>query len=236
MFSLIIRWESNLGQVCTQHIKQYIKAKIEEEMLNGENYIEINFLHLTFTYNDEPYNLLRFSKSFPTSQIEGWVDLRGVDLHGIKLNSCCLVNCMFSLANFKGGNFQQIKLVNTNFVGANFENARLVMINADKDSTFNGINAKNAFINAMDFNDNILEDRGIIFSEISYWILLKWSFLNIFNRFNFDEERKQTIFLANSINQVSRPELTKFTSYVKWFQYVYKMVSGLEKGVRSILY
>lgn len=228
LFGLIVRWESDLGEVCTKKLREYINNKIEEGRLHRVDYIKIDFADFKFIYNGILYNLERFCQSFPTSEIYGWADLRGINLQGIRIDSCCFVNCMFFLANFKGSSLQQLMLINTNFGSANFENARLTLIKADDESTLNGINAKNAFINAINFNDKLLGDNAIRFNEVSYWVLLKWSFLYLINRFDPNEERRQTIFQANSIKHVTAPELAGFVNYVKWFQYIYKTVYGHE--------
>lgn len=234
IFGLAVRWESHLGKVCRQKVKDYLllkNSKRYERKYEGFapfEYTVIDFTDFTFEYKGVHYNLESFAKSFPTSQISGLADLRGIDLQGIQLDSCIIVNCMFAYADFKDSHFQQLQWRNTNFTNSDFTNARFYSVRMDEHSSINGVNFTNAFINAIDFNDKNLGDNPIKFNKISYWELLKLSMINLFRPVKDPEIRKHTLFQTNSITGINNSELIPLAYYIKWFQHVYRMVHRYE--------
>ncbi len=228
IFSLHVRWESEIGKVFIEEIKKYIEQKqkdrrdkISSDLKKGLynfHFAIIDFSDFKFEYNNVVYNIVTFVKLFPTSQITGLTDLRGINLDTIRLDSCIIRNCFFAEASFKNSSFQQLEFKNANFVNANFENSRFVAIRFDNKSTFNGANFKNAFINAIDLNDQNLGDRPLELTKVSYFKLLEWSVINLFRPIKNLENRNQTIFLANTTNGITKPDLIEFKKYVNWFQ------------------
>jgi uncharacterized protein YjbI with pentapeptide repeats len=234
VFGLHIRWESEIGKVCTVEIEKYLKQKQKERSdkmtedfkkgIINFYFSIIDFTDFQFQYENQTYNLTTFAQLFPTSQMTGLANLRGINLDNIHLDSCLIKNCFFADASFRNSSFQQLILENTNFVSANFEDSRFSGIRFDKKSTFNGANFKNAFVNAIDLNDDNLSDRPLEFTKLGYFTLLWWSIVNLFRPIKDLKKRNQTIFLANQTNDITRPELIEFKKYVNWFQYIYKKV------------
>lgn len=234
VFGLLIRWESEIGKICTDEIVKYLKQKQKERSdkmtadykkgIVNFYFAVVDFTDFQFRFDNKTYNLTTFAQLFPTSQMTGLANLGGINLDNIHLDSCLIKNCFFADASFRNSSFQQLTFENTNFVSANFENSRFSGIRFDKKSTFNGANFRNAFVNAIDLNDDNLSDRPLELTKIGYFTLLKWSIVNLFRPIKDSKERNQTIFLANQTNGLTRPELIEFKKYVNWFQYIYKKV------------
>ena len=239
VFGLHIRWESAIGKSCTTEIRNYIEQKqkersdkMSEDFKSGIvnfYYAAIDFTDFQFQFENKIYNLISFALLFPTSQLSGQANLRGINLDNIHLGSCVIRNCSFADASFRNSSFHQLVLENTNFVSANFENSRFLAIRFDKNSTINGANFKNAFVNAIDINDDNIGDRPLELTKVSYFTLLWWSIVNLFRPIKGSKNQKQSIFLANQTNGITRPELMEFKKYIDWFQYVYKKVYRLKQ-------
>ncbi|MEJ7681942.1 MAG: hypothetical protein WKG06_29645 [Segetibacter sp.] len=100
-FSLLVRWESEIGKECSKAVRQFIIGKQDENRkakntlykqgLHTFTFAEIDFNTFTFIYQNQEYNLQSFSSLFSTSQITGWCDLRGINLCGIKINDSILL-------------------------------------------------------------------------------------------------------------------------------------------------
>ncbi|AZA91772.1 voltage-gated potassium channel [Chryseobacterium nakagawai] len=229
LFGKIVRWESEIGKICTEEIRKYLKNKVNSVFIENTHLCEISFTDFAFLYQGKSYTLQDFSNIFPTSKINGKADLIGVNLENIQIYNACIINCMFYSANFNNSDFQDVTLVETSFLNSSFKKARLVMIKAYNGSTLSGINVSGSYVHAIVLDEAVLGINGMEFTEISYFKLLWWSCFNIFSRLEFNSKGEQTTFYANSISQGSSTELIKFIEYVKWFQYVYKMLHKSER-------
>lgn len=233
-FSLLVRWESEIGKECSKAVRQFIIKKQDEnrEASNRQykqgihtfTFAEIDFNTFTFIYWNQEYNLQSFSSLFTTSQITGWSDLRGVNLCDIKINDSILKNAFLSQSNFSNSNLQQLQFENMNFVKANFYNARLVSIKLDKSSTFSNANFRNAFLNAITLTDKILGD-GIEINEISYCSLLK----KALTKKKINTERNHTEFLLVETKDVSNYDLQSLKIYIEWYMTILRKIRDSKK-------
>lgn len=238
LFSLLVRWQSELGITCSKAVREFINLRQKENIQLGNTlrkegnfsftYATIDFTTFSFNFNNQEYNLSKFNKSFQTSQASGIADLRGIDLNGIVINNSLLKNAFLSQSNFSNSNLQQLKFENINFVAANFYNARLVSVSLDKDSTFSNANFSNAFLNAITLTDNILGE-GIEFNEISYFSLLKNAFLK--NKQGI--QRTHTEFLLVDTKDISNYDLISFRNYLEWYMTVSKKIRYSKNGLKK---
>ncbi len=243
-FSLLVRWESEIGKECSKAIRQFIAIK-QTENIQARNilhrqgmysikFAEIDFNTFTFNYQQQEYNLKSFSALFSTSQITGFADLRGINLNGISINDSVLKNGFLAQCNFSNSNLQQVQLENINFVKANFYNARLVSIRLDKESTFSNANFKNAFLNAIKFTDKILGD-GIEINEISYFSLIKKSLF----KEKHGDKRNHTEFLMVDTKDITSYDLVSLKKYTEWYMTVSRKIRDSKHNYRqrlSIIY
>lgn len=234
LFSLLVRWESPLGRACSTEIREFIDLKQRENIqLRNSLYKEgkysfiyaiIDFFAFSFTFNNELYTLSKFNESFPTSQISGLADLRGIDLNGININDSILKNAFFALSNFSNCKLQQLHFENMNFVSANFKNAILTSIILDESSTFSNATFDNAFLNNIDLTDKILSG-GISIKEISYFELLKKA-LTIEVQY---DKRNHTEFLFVNTKEISSYDLLSFKKNIEWYMTISRKISDSKK-------
>lgn len=243
-FSLLVRWESEIGKECSKAIRKFIEIKQSENIkartilhrqgVNSIKFAEIDFNTFTFSYQNQEYNLNSFSALFSTSQVSGFADLRGINLNNISINDSILKNGFFAQGDFSNSNLQQVQLENINFVKANFYNARLVLIKLDKNSTFGNANFKNAFLNAIILTDNILGD-GIEINEISYFSLIKKSLLNE----KHSNKRNHTEFLMVDTKDITNYDLADLKNYTEWYMTVSRKIRDSKHNYRqrfSVIY
>jgi uncharacterized protein YjbI with pentapeptide repeats len=223
IFSLAVRWESDIGVYCLNAIKLFIRT-IQDKNTQERNELHkqgmvsfdkavIDFQNLRFYYQGKEYDLQKFSVLFETSQIFGRADLRGIDLSGIRIGSALIRNAFFSYSNFSNSVLQQIELVNTNFVRANFFNARLALVRLDDNSTFSNANFSNAFLNAIDFTDKNISEH-IIYNEIPYFTLLAKT-VGIERK-----NRNHTEFALIDTKSISDFSLENHKRYIQWYMNV----------------
>jgi Pentapeptide repeats (8 copies) len=149
IFDLQVRWRSAIGKACIEDLRSYIEQSKEQYLLEGSRrgqlgdftftWAKLDFNDFTFHFDGQIYNFESLANTFPTSQIGGWHDLRGIPLDGIHLTNSMLIGLNCSSASFIGSNFQQIKFHQCNFSFANFDNSRFVMIRHDEDTALGGI-------------------------------------------------------------------------------------------------
>lgn len=234
-FSLLIRWESEIGKECTKAIRQFIadkqagnieaRNKLHKEGTHSFTFAEIDFTTFIFSYNNQNFNLQSFSSMFATSQISGWSDLRGINLSDINIKDSKLKNAFLAQSNLSNSNLQQIQLENVNFVKANFKNARLVSIRLDENSSFSNANFNNAFLNAIILTDHILGDR-IEINEISYFDLLKKA---IFTE-KHNTKRNHTEFLLVDTKSVISHDLQSLKKYTEWYMSISRQIRDSKKN------
>ena|GEM_PF-3585657 len=138
IFDLQVRWRSAMGKACIEDLKSYIEQLQEQARLESSRRYQPGDLNLvfakldlndfTFHYDEQEYNIKAVADTFPTSQIGGWHDLRGIHLDGIRLVNSILIGLNFSNASFVGASLQQVRTVHCNFVSANFDIAVLSLV------------------------------------------------------------------------------------------------------------
>ncbi len=137
-FSVKIRWKSDLGKICQKEVYNYIVEKQEQKNRKSPYFFaDIDFNDFTFVFDGKTYSINKFAESFPTHQLRGITDLRGINLDGISINLSNIIKCLFTEASFKNANFQQNRLKATNLTKANFSKSRFVAIIIDKYSCLN---------------------------------------------------------------------------------------------------
>jgi uncharacterized protein YjbI with pentapeptide repeats len=177
IFELQVRWRSPIGRACVEAIRNHIEQKIEQNRLEGTRryhlgdlsfmYAQLDLNDFSFFFNNKEYSIKSFVELFPTSQIGGWHDLRGIPLDGIVLPNCELINLNFSNASFISARFQQVQLINCNFIYANFDCSRIVLIRHDQKTSFGGISLRGAYLNAIELNRALIGQKDMCQTEKS---------------------------------------------------------------------
>ena len=249
-FGQVIRWKSDLGQCCQKSVREYIENKINTNYaFRGILYkqgitdyfaAEISFDDFEFKYKDDTYNLSSFAKSFPTSQVGGLHDLRGIDLSNIRLQDITLKNCFLSYANFSNSIISQSTFNNVLLGQSNFDNCKIIGIRFTNHCGISGATFKNSFINAVKFSDDLIGE-GIIISKITYISLLIMCLKSIVSSKQSSKLNNYTTFLANDTKDINNPKIKGLKSYIDWFQDIhysinYQSIDINKKSKYSIIF
>lgn len=241
VFSLQIRWYSEIGCECIEQIKKFInntklRHHIESnQLLNSSDNKEklflgrtiIDFNNFSFTYNNEQYNLEKFSDNFNTSRIYGnnMHDLRGINLSNWSINDCDISNCMFEYSSFANSGLCQISFSNCRFGDADFDNATLIMVYYDNVTIFNNVSIRNTFMNGFDLR-NMSTPKNV--QVVNYFWLIKEFFRCLFNLSRKHNEMNHTDFLVTYTKNNTNKEDIEFISYVDWYQYVTNKIYNIK--------
>lgn len=237
-FGLQVRWKSELGQACNNAVKKYIQSKIDnrKEQLNQLWKYEsdsmalkwpevvINFQDFFFIWNGKKYTLTEFISSFKTGWTDDWADLSGIDLSGIQLSDCTFENCYMPHTNFDNSNIFQVTFKNCVLNYSSFVNSKVIKIFFDDKTNLYGCDFSNAFISALTIKD------AFIFTEVSYWYLIKYAIKKLFNMKNIrfsNSDNNHTVFLSNNTTMLMNPEQRKLKYYIDWYQYVVARIENI---------
>ena len=237
IFELQVRWKSVLGESCVKALENYIEQLKEQAQLESSRmyrlddftpiFARLDLNDFTFYFNGRYYTIKAVVDAFPTSQIGGWHDLRGVPLDGIHLTSCILIGLNFSNASFTNANFQQVRLVHCNFISANFDNSRFVLVKHEE-TALSGISLKGAFMNAVELNDRVVSSPFQV-KEISYFELIKYLLETLVWRKPLKNREKWTRFQLVDVRGVTDPLLRYQAEYINWSQSLLGKIDGFHE-------
>ncbi len=180
----------------------------------------------TFHFDGKEHGINAVAHSFPTSQIEGWHDLRGIPLDEVRLVNSILTDLNFSNASFTGARFQQIQLAHCNFIFANFDNSRFVAVRHDQETAFGGISVRGAFINAVEFSDQIISSPMQI-REMGYFDVVKYLLRAlVLKKPSIKNRGKWTRFQLVDVRGVNDPLLRYQAEYINWSQSLLGKIDG----------
>jgi hypothetical protein len=239
IFELQVRWRSTIGRVCVEALKSHIEQRREKARLESSIryklsdfsfvFAKLDLNDFTFHFKEREYNVKAVAEAFPTSQIKGWHDLRGIPLDGICLTDCKLIGLNFSNASFVGANFQQVQLVNCNFISANFDNSRFVMIRHDQETALGGISLKASFVNAVEISDQVVRNPMRI-TELGYCELIKYLLDTLVWKKNPVRNRgKWTRFQLVDVRGLNDPLLRYQAEYINWSQSLLGKIDGFSE-------
>lgn len=232
IFSLIVRWHSEIGIKCSTALREYINNKQNEHIgiVNRNNRLgyhdnskcKIDFNEFSFFHENEneKINLQIFSSKFETSSISGASDLRGINFSGIQIHNTILKNGFAASSDFSNSNFQQLSFENMNFVSANFYNSRFVNIIIDSSSRIGNVNFANAFLNTLVLNDAMLGD-GIRLNEICYFNLI----MKPFQIAKLDRKRNCTEISFVDTNSLLDYKLHDMKLYMQWYMNLFNKLN-----------
>jgi uncharacterized protein YjbI with pentapeptide repeats len=238
IFDLQVRWRSAMGEACVKALKSYMEQLQEQARLESSRRYKLGDLSQIFVlakldlnsfifhFNGHEYTTKALADAFPTSQIEGWHDLRGIPLDGIRLADSILTSLNFSSASFIGASFQQVQLSHCNFVSANFDDSRFVMVRHDEDTAFSGISLRGAFINAVELSDKVVSSPLRI-REISYFDLIRYLLETlVLKKHPIRIRGKWTRFQLVDVRGVNDPLLRYQAEYINWSQSLLGKIDG----------
>ncbi len=228
IFELQVRWRSPIGRACVEAIRKHIEQKIERNRLEGTRryqlgdlsflYAQLDLNDFSFCFNKKKYNIKSFVEIFPTSQIGGWHDLRGIPLDGIFLPSCELINLNFSNASLIRANFQQVRFINCNFVCADFDYSRIALIRHEQDTSLGGISLRGAYIKAIELNSRTIRTPMLI-KEINYFELIKYLLeIVVWKKHPIKYRGQWTRFQMVDVREVNEPLMRYQAEYINWSQ------------------
>lgn len=254
-FDLQVRWESRIGKECRKSLSEFIIAKQKEVREKQDKFIKdnpevmksknleilvsalrerpvIDFNDFSFTFKDKTYNLKEFAATFPTSQIGGWSDLRGIDLSNIAIVNAILRNVSFNYANLNNAKFQSVKFENINFVKATLVKCRFEAGGELIKTSLSEADLSGAFLNGLDLNDVILA-TPFKFSKIGYFELVKVFFKQLFlgnyvKVYDFGKH-SHTSFLCVGTTGLNYPNLRDLKEYINWYQNVFSKIENFKK-------
>jgi len=242
-FSFQVRWKSDIGIVCQNAIRTYIenhvkanRERVRNEIFDSGNFsklmtdpsfknhqsiqaiskVFIDFEKFTFNYMEKQYSLNEFEYIFPLSR-SSYLSLEGIDLSGIHIENCGFRNCSFSNATFNNSHIYQVQFENCSLAYCSFKHAcfgNIILIN-----TLVGGDFQRASIFAL----NPLNDKTIhipfIYKKISYFNLLRFSFLTLINKHNLNFENiRYTHFTGISTKDLNADHLSELKNYIDWYQ------------------
>ena len=236
IFDLQVRWRSAIGKACVEALKSYIEKLQEQARLESSRRYQLGDLNLAFAkldlndfafhFNGQEYNIKAVVDAFPTSQIGGWHDLRGIPLDGIRLVNSILIGLNFSSSSFVDASFQQVRIAHCNFVFANFDNARFVAVKHDQETALSGISVRGAFINAVELNDQVVSSPMQI-REIGYFEVIKYIVETLVLKKNSVKHlKKWTRFQLVDVRGINDPLLRYQAEYVNWSQSLIGKIDG----------
>jgi hypothetical protein len=238
IFDLQVRWRSAMGEACVKALKSYIEQLQEQARLESSRRYQLGDLScmfvlakldlnsFTFHFNEQEYSIKAVADTFPTSQIGGWHDLRGIPLDGIRLADSALIGLNFSSASFVGASFQQVRIVHCNFVSANFDNARFVAVRHEQETALDGISVRGAFINAIELNDQLVSTPMRI-REIGYFGVVKYLVETlVLKKSSVKHLEKWTRFQLVDVRGINDPLLRYQAEYVNWSQSLLGKIDG----------
>ncbi len=238
IFDLQVRWRSAMGEACVKSLKNYMEQLQEQARSESTRGYQLGDLSRTsvlakldlnsfiFHFNGQEYTIKAVADAFPTSQIEGWHDLRGISLDGIRLTNSMLIGLNFSSASFIGASFQQVQLSHCNFVSANFDDSRFVAVRHDEDIALSEISLRGAFINAVKLSDKVVGSPMRI-REISYFELIKYLLETlILKKHPIRIRGKWTRFQMVDVRGVNDPLLRYQAEYINWSQSLLGKIDG----------
>ncbi len=228
IFDLQVRWRSPLGEACVEALKTHIEQLQTQVRLEKSRryrlgdytpiFTRIDLNDFSFDFNGEKYSIKQVVKIFPTSQIEGWRDLRGIPLDGISLTDCILIDLNFSNASFIGAKFQQVQLINCNFISANFDNSRFVAVRYEQNTALGGISLRGAIMNAVELNDQVVSSP-MEFEELGYFELIKYLLERLTGKeLPLKSRTKWTRFQMVDVRGINDPVLKYQAEYIRWHQ------------------
>lgn len=236
IFELQVRWRSPIGQIFIEALREHIEQKKEQNLLETTRrykrgdlsflYTQLDLNDFIFHFKEQEYGIKSFVELYPTSQLDGWHDLRGIPLDGIFLPDCELINLNFSNASFVGANFQQVRLVGCNFVFANFDRSRLTSIRNDQKTALGGISLRGAFINAIELSSDIARTPMII-KEIGYFELIHYLLqIVVFKKQSIKYKGKWTRFQLVDVCGLNEPLMRYQAEYINWSQSMLGKIDG----------
>jgi len=236
IFDLQVRWRSATGRACVEALKSYIGQLQEQARLESSRryqlgnlslvFAELDLNDFTFHSNGQECSIKAVVDAFPTSQIEGWHDLRGIPLDGIRLVNSILIGLNFSSASFVSASFQQVRIAHCNFGSANFDNARFVLVRHDQETVLGGISVRGAFINAVELNDQVVSSPMRI-REIDYFGVIKYFVETLVLKKNSVKHlEKWTRFQLVDVRGINDPLLRYQAEYVNWSQSLLGKIDG----------
>src|SRR3989339_114539 len=231
---LKIRWYSYIGVKCREAVVSYIKAMQDASHEASNRALKhakgdlfnvpvilanINFNLFKFTISGTEYDLVKFAAMFPTSQIRGQHDLRGICLDNIIIGSSKIINANFGNSSFRKSKFQQVFIYHSNFGNVDFSESTFHMVRLLNGTNIGSANFINSSVNAIDLNDRNT-GNPIKYSEISYWILLKHLFIALKNGKSEFNEKDSTRFLCVDADDLTKQINSELKHYVKWYQHI----------------
>lgn len=238
IFDLQVRWRSAMGEACVKALKSYVEQLQEQSRLESSRryqlgdlsrifvFTQLDLNDFAFHFNGQEYSIKAVADAFPTSQIGGWHDLRGIPLDGIRLSSSILVGLNFSSASFVGASFQQVRIVHCNFVSVNFDKARLVAVRHEQETALSGISVRGAFLNAIELNDQVVSSPMRI-REIGYFGVIKYIAETLVLKKNSVKHfEKWTRFQLVDVRGINDPLLRYQAEYVNWSQSLLGKIDG----------
>ncbi|HWY12138.1 MAG TPA: ion channel [Bacteroidia bacterium] len=260
IFSQQVRWHYVNGKVLEKSIREYIEKKVKESdenqlhlFLRGGTQIQkqiIDFSDWECDIHGHKYTLAN-SRKIPIEtkggEIHLLLDFCGINLSGIKITGCEIKNVSFDGAFFDGATLlSDVELTNVTLTRASFHRARLsnVFLNGATDISSAYFDCTR--VERINNLSNSTVRSPIIYSEPSYWWLIKELFYKMIKSPNWFYKLKKkinpkwnrkdktdllfdqshTVFILNETEQLTSPKTKELRDYINWFQSLIDKIYG----------